>query len=94
MAYRISYQWSKERELRKRGAFPVKIWAGVLLVAAAVAIRVLVPQSDSLFRALLHPLTDHAFLSALGSLVTDLTNGIGFGEAVTVFCSEIIAHGG
>lgn len=90
MGYRIEYDsgGAKRQEVRKK-RFPV-VW--VLLCAGAAAL--LIPGVRTAVWHWLLPGDGAMTAQALGELVTDLQTGEPFGEAVTVFCREIIQHGG
>lgn len=90
MAYRIEYDSGgvKWQAARKK-SFPV-VWV-VLSVAAAV---LMVPGVRTAIWHWFLPGDGAVTAQALGELVTDLQTGESFGEAVTVFCREIIQHGG
>lgn len=94
MAYRITYEWQKEKELEKKPGLSIGAIIGMLAVAAALAVRLLVPQSETVFRELLHPLTDEHTISALAELMEQVGEGAPVPEAVTAFCQEIIGNGG
>ena len=90
MAYRIEYDsgGAKRQEVRKK-RFPV---AWVLLCAGAAIL--MIPGVRTAVWQWLLPGDGAVTAQALGELVTDLHAGESFGDAVTVFCREIIAHGG
>lgn len=93
MAYRITYEWQKERKLARKPGISGWMILGPLVVVAAVALRLLVPQSELVFRELLHPLTDECTASAFVDMVGSIGDGMSLPEAVTAFCLEIMKHG-
>ena len=94
MAYRITYQWDREKKLMKTRKLSFGTVLSLTAVATAVAIRLLVPQSAEVFRQLLYPLMDEFTIVALGEMVGQIGDGTPMGEAVTAFCREIIINGG
>lgn len=93
MAYRIIYEWQKEKELTKRHHLSPGAVLGLMAVAGALAVRLLVPQSAEVFRGLLHPLTDETAIAALGDLVSQVGGGVPLEDAAEAFCREVIGHG-
>ena len=94
MAYRITYSWQKEAKLSKKAALPFWKLLGLAALCGALLLRLLIPQSEQLFRELLHPLTDEYTVSAFVNMVEEIGDGTPVPEAVTSFCREIIAHEG
>lgn len=86
MGYRIVYG----RKERKRIS-PKKIGA-IFAVMIVVAILML-PSSRAVVAEILLPGDPEVTASALQTLVSDLGEGQGIGDAVTAFCHEIIAGG-
>ena len=85
MGYRITYYQNRihKRPIKKRGKLP---WAGIISGALALLLlcggwRWLLPGNARVTEA------------ALGQLVENVRAGEPMGEAITVFCREIIANG-
>lgn len=93
MAYRITYAWQKEEKLSK-AAIPVWKLFVTAAVCSVLLLRLLVPQTEQLFRELLYPLTDEFTVSAFTEMVGDISDGIPVYDALTAFCREIIDHEG
>lgn len=93
MAYQITYEWQKERKLARKPGTSGWMILGPLVVAVALAVRLLVPQSEQVFRELLHPFTDECTASAFSDMIGRIGEGMALSEAVTAFCREIIEHG-
>ena len=92
MAYRIIYQWDRENSLnKKKSEFP---WITIALIALAtvVIIRMLIPNSVIL-ETLFYPFTDKAVWEAFGNMIEQLEQGASVGEAMTVFCTEVLSDG-
>lgn len=87
MGYRIEYGDCPVKGAAGR-RFPV--WAILLGVAVAAA---LIPGVRSWVWHWILPGDGAVTADALGTLVTELQAGEPLGEAVAVFCREIIAHG-
>lgn len=94
MAYRITYEWQKEQELTGKRKRSAGISLGMLLVAMALMARFLIPESEMVFRELMHPLADERTVSAFCEMTAQIGEGMPVGEAVAVFCQEIIENGG
>ena len=93
MSYSITYPWDREQKLvRKPSSFP-KLMPGLFIVGGAFALRLLVPEIGDLVKQLLHPLMDETTWAAVAALTEDLTEGVPMGEAVAVFCQEVLRHG-
>ena len=58
-----------------------------------MALRLLMPETGDLIRQLLHPMLDDTTWIAVAALTEDLTEGVPMGEAVAVFCQEVLRHG-
>lgn len=94
MAYRIIYDWEKERILGEKRKFPALTAVCVAVAVAAALFRLLYPQSDWILDGLLYPLGDEFTMSAFGGMVEQIGDGMPVTEAVAAFCREIIANGG
>lgn len=93
MAYRITYGWDKEPNENRNGKLSPGFVFGVTAATAALLIRLLVPQSDRIFRELLHPFTDEYTQTVFADMIEGIGAGVPVSEAVTVFCREIIENG-
>lgn len=90
MAYQIEYDGGRTRyPQKKRRKFPWK-WLALAVVAAVMAIPGL---RTGLWHWIL-PGDGAVTAQALGELVSGLRSGEPVGEAVGVFCREIMANGG
>jgi len=92
MAYRITYAWQKEEKLVQTTAFPLWKVIGMAVLCGALLLRLLMPQSEQLFRELMHPLTDEYTISAFATMVEEIGDGIPVSEAVMAFCRDIIEY--
>ena len=90
MAYRIEYDsGGVKRKVAEKKRFPV-VW---LLLCAAAAVLMIPGVRTTVLHWLL-PGDGAVTARALCELVTDLREGEALSDAVTVFCREIISHGG
>lgn len=89
VGYRIEYGsgMAKRRKVRQR-RIPA-LW----LVLCAAAAALMIPGVRMALWQWMLPGDGVVTAEALGELVTNLREGESFGEAVSVFCREIIAHG-
>ena len=91
MGYRIEYGQSAVKIPiidKKKKRFPfLLIGVGVLLAA------MLLPQTRVMLRDFLLPGDSAVTAAAMETFIDDLQAGQSIGEAVTVFCREIIAGG-
>ena len=94
MAYRINYHWEKERTLLTGRRISPMIWVWIAIAAAAITIRLLVPQSQEIWSGLTHPLLDEQTALAAAELIGQLRDGCPMPEAVTAFCREILSNAG
>ena len=93
MSYSITYPWDREQELiRKPSSFP-NLAPGLFIVGGALALRLLVPEIGDLVSQLLHPLMDETTWVAIAALTEDLAEGVPMGDAVAVFCQQVLRHG-
>ena len=93
MAYRISYEWNREPKDTGKIRPSIGVMLGAALVTAAVAVRLLFPQTAQVFRELMHPLGDETTIAAFSEMVERIGHGTSVEDAVTVFCREILEHG-
>ena len=90
MAYRIRYgkkaaqePCGKLRKLLADGGF------AALLVAIAVLIRLMIPESGVIFRKLLIPGMPDAAVESFSEMMLNIREGMGISQAAEVFCYEI-----
>ncbi len=87
MRYVIRYDGGEViRERPKR----MGLWVAVLVILLAAAVRMAWP-------AVAEPLREALFSesgAAFSEMVEDLREGVGFSEAVTAFCQEVMAGAG
>lgn len=90
MAYRIEYdETGVKRQTVRNKRFPL-LW--ILLFAVGTAM--LIPGVRLAVWHWILPGDGAVTAAALGELVTDLRDGESLADAVSVFCREIIEHGG
>lgn len=94
MAYRITYEWEKESQLLVKPRLSFGAWFGITLLSAALAVRLMVPQSEAVFQKLFYPLFDESTAAVFAELISDVSHGAPVDEAVVTFCREIIENGG
>jgi hypothetical protein len=86
MGYRIVYG-----KQEKKIVSPKKIW---LIVPAVILFALLLwPAGRNTVRDIILPGDPDVTTAALQTLVSELGDGQGFGEAMTAFCKEIITGG-
>ena len=92
VGYRIEYGKTAEKFQivdRKKKPFPVAVVAGLMILAT-----LMIPKSREVVRDLILPGDGAVTAAAIETLVDGLRAGESLGDAVTVFCQEIIAGDG
>ena len=92
MGYRIVYQWDKEKSYQKQRSNKLWVVIGLIAFAAALGYRLLYPDGGYL-EALFLPFTDEFVSASFTDMIHQLEQGVPLGDAVTVFCTEVLSNG-
>ena len=87
MGYRIVY--GPEFPARRRSR--LGLWTAVFLLVFVTAVRLTWPTGTEYLQEILKP--GEQTVQAFAQMVESVGNGQGMGEAVTVFCQTVVAHG-
>lgn len=93
MGYRIDYGGPiPQKKARTSTGFRVRSFVAGAFLAFCIMVRLLWPEGTQTLRSAFLPndltITEEAF----SQLVTDLQQGVGFGDSVYVFCHRIISE--
>ena len=87
MGYRIVY--GDEPGVGRKGH--VSLWTALFLLVFVTVVRLTWPVGTESLRGVLVP--EEQTMQAFAQMVESVGNGQGMGEAVTVFCQTVVAHG-
>ena len=92
MGYHIVYQWDKEKSFKKYRSKMFWVVIGVMAFAAALGYRLRYPDGGYL-EDLFLPFTDEFVSDSFINMIHQLEQGVPLGDAVTVFCTEVLSNG-
>lgn len=94
MGYRIEYgPMPKIMKQPKRGMLRLNTMTAVCLLLFILTVKHIWPEGTDILRSYLLPGEPTVTEQAANALISDLRNGESFGNAVTVFCREILENG-
>lgn len=92
MAYRIVYQWDKEKSIQKPRSKKRWVVITAMVFAAVLGYRLMFPDSGYL-EALFLPFTDEFVWESFTDMIHHLEQGVPLVDAVAVFCTEVLSNG-
>ena len=94
MSYRIEYgSTTPMKFLQKRRKTDIRTLTALCMILFALAVGQFWPRGKAVLRGFLLPGKPSMTEQAFSCLVSDLSQGVGFEEAMTTFCQQIIDNG-